>query len=482
MTILSSHLSAVFPLSGLLLRGLEHEREGDFDRPAGRGREAPARHQRLDAARDLGVAERVLLDVDTRDGAGLGDGPVDDDLTAQVRVALQRALIAGLDGAEARAHFLRDLRGIQLAIDGGRLALHDARDLLLRRARTGAAAFDRAAAAQAAGAGHAAGAVAAGLDAAQLVVAVRDAHATHALERLLLVAVDVALAEDVRDRALAVAAGAEQLQETGLLELIGQSGAALGVGPGLLLGSASLLLLAHLLLGGHLFLLGDGLLLLLDLLLFLLLFDGLLFDLLLFRLLLLDHLHETVGHRLDVRLARPVDAAQVDDERQVHQERDGRDDGEEPVDAGQGRPAHRRGQLRAGLGRGRRDELKQDRHVGQRDLPARALVQRQRPAGASLLDLPGLLQLRQRDDLVADRDARVHPVREVRDVLVAAGLEQQPVARQRIGRDHEHVLRGLADRDVFTLPNQSLLDDPPALNDPDTKDLGLRSRSNLRLS
>ncbi len=66
------------------------------------------------------------------------------------------------------------------------------------------------------------------------------------------------------------------------------------------------------------------------------------------------------------------------------------------------------------------------------------------------------------------------PVREVRDVLVAAHLEEQPVARQRLRRDDEHVLRRLPDRDVLALADQALLDDSSALNDPDAQDLGLR--------
>ncbi len=118
----------------------------------------------------------------------------------------------------------------------------------------------------------------------------------------------------------------------------------------------------------------------------------------------------------------------------------------------------------------------------ERDLPARALVERQRPAGPLLLNLAGLLELRQRDDLVADGDAGVHAVREVRDVLAAARLEQEPVARQRIGRDDEHVLRRLPDGDVLALADQPLFDDSSALDDPDPEDLGLGSRSHLRLS
>ena len=149
---------------------------------------------------------------------------------------------------------------------------------------------------------------------------------------------------------------------------------------------------------------------------------------------------------------------------------------EEPVQVRRQRAAHRRRQLRPRLRRRRRDELEQDRHVAERDLPARPLVERQHAAGAALLDLAGLLQLRERDDLVADGDAGVHPVREVRDVLVAADLEQQPVARQRVRRDDEHVLRRLPDGDVLALADQALLDDPAALDDADAQDLRLRSR------
>src|SRR5213078_3724709 len=109
----------------------------DVDRAAGRGREAPARHERLDTARDLGVTQRVLLDVHARDRAGLRDRPVDDDLTGERGIALEGALVAGLDGAEARAHLLRDHGRIELAVDRRGLALHRAGDLLLgsRRAR-----------------------------------------------------------------------------------------------------------------------------------------------------------------------------------------------------------------------------------------------------------------------------------------------------------------------------------------------------------
>jgi hypothetical protein len=104
------------------------------------------------------------------------------------------------------------------------------------------------------------------------------------------------------------------------------------------------------------------------------------------------------------------------------------------------------------------------------------------PRERSSRNLAGLLELRQRDDLVADGDPGVHAVREVRHVLATACLEQEPVARQRLRGDDEHVLRRLPDGDVLALADQSLFDDSPALNDPDPEDLGLGSRSHLRLS
>src|SRR6185369_13475978 len=87
---------------------------------------------------------------------------------------------------------------------------------------------------------------AARLDAAELVIAARDADAADPLERLLLIAVDVALAEHVRDRTFALGLRAEELQETGRLHLLGETGAALGVLARLLLGRLRLLFRRHL--------------------------------------------------------------------------------------------------------------------------------------------------------------------------------------------------------------------------------------------
>src|SRR5450432_1480365 len=461
--------------AGASLRRLEDEREGDVDRAARGSREAPTRDERLHAARDLGVAERVLLDVHSRNRTCLRDRPVDDDLTAQRRVPLEGALVARLDGAESRTNFLRDHGRIELAVDGGRLALDRPRDLLLGRGLPRAAARDRAAAAQAAHGRDASRAAAAALDAAQLIVTGRDADAADALEGLLLITIDVALAEHVGDRAALARVGAEELEETGRLDLLGETRATLGVRTRLVLGALGRLFRSELLLLD--LLLGDLDLLLLFLLLFLLLLD--LLDLLLLGLLLLGllhHLDEAVGHGLDVGLARPIDAAEIDDEAEVNEERDRGDDREEPVEVRRHRAAHRGGQLRTRLRDGRRDELEEDRHVGERDLAARPVVEGQLEARALLLDLSGLLELSQRNDLVADGDAGVHALGEVRDVLVAAHLEEQPVARQRFGRDDEHVLRRLPDRDVLALADEALLDDATALNDADAEDLRLRDR------
>src|SRR4029077_8482020 len=99
-------------------------------------------------ARDLRVTERVLLDVDARHGAGLRDRPVNDDLTAEVRVAPQRALVAALDGAQPALHLFGDHVRIQLAVYRGGLGLERCLDRLLGRARAGATTGDRAATAE----------------------------------------------------------------------------------------------------------------------------------------------------------------------------------------------------------------------------------------------------------------------------------------------------------------------------------------------
>src|SRR5262249_35995104 len=159
------------------------------------------------------------------------------------------------------------------------------------RALTGFAARDPRAAAQAARVGDASGTGAARFDAAERIGA-GDADAADALERLLLIAVDVALAEHVGDRAARLGLRAEQLEEAGRLHLLGEPGAALGIRLGLRLGQLGLLFLGELLLR----LLPLVLLLLLRLLL---LFLGDL-GLLLFRLLfffLHHHLHEAIGDR-----------------------------------------------------------------------------------------------------------------------------------------------------------------------------------------
>ena len=168
-------------------------------------------------------------------------------LPRQVRVALQGALVAGLDGAEARPHLLGDhVRDPARRRRPGASVLIAAFTVRSPAPCAGAAAGDARAAAQAAHVGHAPGARAARLDAAQRVVAAGDADAADALERLLLIAVDVALAEHVRDRAAAVGLGAQQLEETGRLHLLGEARAALGVGLGLLLGQLRLLLVGEL--------------------------------------------------------------------------------------------------------------------------------------------------------------------------------------------------------------------------------------------
>src|SRR3954463_10417424 len=91
-----------------------------------------------------------------------------------------------------------------------------------------------------------------------------------------------------------------------------------------------------------------------------------------------------------------------------------------------------------------------------------------------LADLSRLLELGERDDLVADRDARVHRVREVGDVTAGRLLKEHPLLRQRVRGDHEHVARRLPDADALALAHEALLDDAPALDDADAHDLRLR--------
>ena len=157
---------------------------------------------------------------------------------------------------------LATMSGSSSPSTAGASLLTTPRDLLFGRGRAGAAAGDRAAAAQAADVGDTARADAAALDAAQLVVAAGHADAADALERLLLVAIDVALAEHVGDRAARRRLGAEQLEETGRLHLLGEPRAPLGVRRAFSSASLRLLLGGELRFGRLLGLLLFGLLLL----------------------------------------------------------------------------------------------------------------------------------------------------------------------------------------------------------------------------
>src|SRR6185369_2353898 len=129
-------------------------------------------------------------------------------------------LVACLDGAHAGADLLDDDVGVQLAVHGRGLALHHRGDLALGPDVAGVGAGDGAAAAQAADAGHLPRAVAAALDPAQVGVAAGHGQAADVLERPLLVAIDVALAQDVGDRTGAVRLGAQQLEDAGVLGLL----------------------------------------------------------------------------------------------------------------------------------------------------------------------------------------------------------------------------------------------------------------------
>src|SRR6185312_3815733 len=158
----------------------------------------------------------------------------------------------------------------------------------------------RAAAAQAAGAARALG------RAQPARAGAGDTDAADLREHLVGVARDVAALDQVGDRAV-LALGAEDLEHAHLLHVGRQARATLGRGARLGLRIARRLRRLRLALG--VLLLGVLLLFVVLLVVFLLRDDGLgLFD-----LLRHDHLHEAVGDLFDVRLARPVDVAQVDD-------------------------------------------------------------------------------------------------------------------------------------------------------------------------
>src|SRR5690242_16731047 len=109
-SIAMSTLSA----SGALLSGMEDERIDDLRRGAAGRWRVPGQHERLDAAEYLGVPDRVLLGCDPRHFSNLADFEAYGDLSAQLWVALEGALVAGLDAAQSPANERRHRIGVEI--------------------------------------------------------------------------------------------------------------------------------------------------------------------------------------------------------------------------------------------------------------------------------------------------------------------------------------------------------------------------------
>jgi hypothetical protein len=132
------------------------------------------------------------------------------------------------------------------------------------------------------------------------------------------------------------------------------------------------------------------------------------------------HLDEAVGQLLDRRPAGPVDLAQVDDHREVEQERQSHEAGEETVELGDDVATHRDRELWPRLRRRRAHELKQERRLALRDLAARAVAQHD---GAGRLARRAAVEPR---DLRCRRDAPARAWRQAQHEPPAPLLEQPP--------------------------------------------------------
>jgi len=157
----------------------------------------------------------------------------------------------------------------------------------------------------------------------------------------------------------------------------------------------------------------------------------------------------------------------------VGQERPRGDERVHPVHAGEERTTHGGRKLRPRLGRWRRDELEKDAQVPHGDLAARALVEQIAGALSLFAQAPCLPKLRQRDNLIANRNASIHCVGKMRDVAPWVGLEKQATAWAAIGGNAEGGFGRPADADVVALTDQALFNDPAALDDPDAENTRL---------
>ncbi len=158
------------------------------------------------------------------------------------------------------------------------------------------------------------------------------------------------------------------------------------------------------------------------------------------------------------------------------QERNAPDEREGPVQPGGPRPTHGGREARSRLRRRRRHELEENGQIADGDLSTRPLVEQQEPGVRLAANPARLLELRQRDDFVAHRDAGIHGIGETRDIALGRELEEHPLLGQCLGGNRKGGLARPTDRDVLARSDQAFLDDPPALHDADAQDSHLRGR------
>ena len=154
-----------------------------------------------------------------------------------------------------------------------------------------------------------------------------------------------------------------------------------------------------------------------------------------------DLADEPVRHLFHRRAPRPVDLAQIDDERDVQHRRDRERDGEPAIDSAVTRRRTESGSRGARLRRGRTQQLEQHRRVADGDLAARPSDS---GIGAADRRRPGV----DAGDGGAVGDARGHVAGEVQEAAAAAFLEQAPAIGDVVPGNDERAARRRPDGDV----------------------------------
>jgi hypothetical protein len=178
-------------------------------------------------------------------------------------------------------------------------------------------------------------------------------------------------------------------------------------------------------------------------------------------------MNEPVGNLFEPGAPRPLDLAQVDDERDVQQHREREHGGKEAIDPVRRAASNRKRKPWARLWRRWAQQLEQHGRAADGDLAARRIGQR---------DWPGRIARGARGD-VRDRravgDTGGHVVPEAKEAAAAALLEQAPAVRQVVPRHDERAVRRSSDRDVAGPREQAFFDDPTAVNDADAQQAAL---------